>query len=144
MNMWGRITKIGSPTNYMWTGLWSLRAMWHKMIQFWEIMAHRMLCNENLDRPTSMMTLRKSIIPAVHKCIRQLYKPCHSFNIYVFLWIQKIQFFFFNILWAGSPGSSMIPDGQSPVLGTRIQLVQRSRENIVKDRSCFKKLLAKL
>ena len=36
-----RITKIGRRTNCMWTGLWSLGAMWRKMIQFWEIMEHQ-------------------------------------------------------------------------------------------------------
>lgn len=50
MNTWGGgITKIGRQTNCMWTGLWSLRAMWHKMIQFREIMADRMLYNENSE-----------------------------------------------------------------------------------------------
>ena len=68
-----RITKIGRRTNCMWTGLWSLGAMWRKMIQFWEIMEHQNLDNEHLDDHTSMVTRQKSTFKAPHKILKKMF-----------------------------------------------------------------------
>ena len=126
----GVVTKIGSPTNCMWTGLRSLRAMWHKMIQFWEIMPHRMLCNENLDKPISMMTLQKSIMGTVHKCTRQLYK--------LFFSSPDLKDLVFLLQYSLSrlPRQLNDPRWPKPCLGNKDTVRPEVEENIVNQRSC--------
>ena len=83
----------------MWTGLWSLGAMWRKMIQFWEIMEHQNPDNEHLDDQTSMVTRQKSTSRAPHKILKKMFNR----NITE----EKLRIFsIFNI-----QGSSMLPYG---------------------------------
>ena len=62
----------------MWTGLWSLGAMWRKMIQFWEIMEHQNPDNEHLDDQTSMVTRQKSTSRAPHKILKKMFNRKHN------------------------------------------------------------------